>query len=329
MPLKYWDNAFLTAVYLINRTSSKVLGYETPLEHLFNQKSDYKSLRVFGCTCWPNLCLTIITNSNFHSQHYVFLGFSSFHKGFKCLDPKSGRVYISRDVTFDEIIFPFFELHPNAGRHLQDKIALLPPNLLNTGVIQLRDHVSNNSNPVANPSVSTRPQEHVHTTNTEEPGLQEMVHTTNIEDGPGTGTEADSPAPDHTTASTLGSWTLGAASTPNSMPPGAVSASNPVPIIGTQTDSAGFSAAGEASAPEHTLATGSTAAGSASGAGSSAVAHGSVAPEDTQHVSHHAATHGQRGIRKPKIYTNGTIRYVFLTTTVKPENLKDANMGMG
>jgi hypothetical protein len=55
MPLKFWDDAFLAAVYLINRTPSKVINYETPLEQLSHQKPDYKSLRVFGCACWPNL----------------------------------------------------------------------------------------------------------------------------------------------------------------------------------------------------------------------------------------------------------------------------------
>jgi hypothetical protein len=39
-PLKYWDDVFLAAVYLINQTPSKVLNYETPLERLINQKLD-------------------------------------------------------------------------------------------------------------------------------------------------------------------------------------------------------------------------------------------------------------------------------------------------
>jgi hypothetical protein len=52
------------------------------------------------------------------------------HKGFKCLDPKEGCIYISRDVLFDENIFPFSSLHPNAGAHLRGEIALLPPSLL-------------------------------------------------------------------------------------------------------------------------------------------------------------------------------------------------------
>jgi hypothetical protein len=43
----------------------------------------------------------------FRSQPCVFLGYSSFHKSFKCLDRKTGRIYIFRDVLFDENIFPF------------------------------------------------------------------------------------------------------------------------------------------------------------------------------------------------------------------------------
>jgi hypothetical protein len=56
----------------------------------------------------------------------VFLGYSNQHKGFKCLDVSTGRVYISRDVVFDETVYPFSKLHPNAGAHLRDETSLLP-----------------------------------------------------------------------------------------------------------------------------------------------------------------------------------------------------------
>lgn len=61
----------------------------------------------------------------------VFLGYNTQHKGYKCLDAATGRVYISGDVVFDETIFPFSELHPNVGPLLRSEISLLPPTLLN------------------------------------------------------------------------------------------------------------------------------------------------------------------------------------------------------
>jgi hypothetical protein len=46
-------------------------------------------------------------------------------KGYKCLDVKEGRVYISWDVVFDENVFPFADLHPNVGALLRSEILLL------------------------------------------------------------------------------------------------------------------------------------------------------------------------------------------------------------
>ena len=51
MPLKFWDEAFLTATFLINRMPSKVIDNQTPLECLLHQQLDYSTLRTFGCAC--------------------------------------------------------------------------------------------------------------------------------------------------------------------------------------------------------------------------------------------------------------------------------------
>ena len=130
MPLKFWDAAFQTAVFLINRLPSKVIDNETPYERLLGHKPDYSFLHTFGCACWPNLRPYNTKKLQFHSKRCVFLGYSDSHKGFKCLDPSKGRVYISRDIVFDETVFPFAQLHPNAGAQLRSKIALLSPSLL-------------------------------------------------------------------------------------------------------------------------------------------------------------------------------------------------------
>jgi hypothetical protein len=38
----------------------------------------------------------------------------------------TGRIYISKDVTFDEELFPFSKLHLNAGARLMSEVQLLP-----------------------------------------------------------------------------------------------------------------------------------------------------------------------------------------------------------
>jgi hypothetical protein len=40
-------------------------------------------------------------------------------------------VYISREVIFDEHVFPFAKLHPNAGARLRAKLSVLPNALVN------------------------------------------------------------------------------------------------------------------------------------------------------------------------------------------------------
>jgi hypothetical protein len=72
-----------------------------------------------------------------------FLGYSSMHKWFKCLDVAAGRVYISRDVVFDESLYPFSKLNPNADVRLRSEILQLPnhiqPNNLPTPGVKLID----------------------------------------------------------------------------------------------------------------------------------------------------------------------------------------------
>jgi histone deacetylase 1/2 len=148
MPLKFWDEAFLAATFLINRIPSKVINFDTPLERLFHTQPDYSSLRVFGCACWPNWRPYNKQKLAFRPKECVFLGYSNLHKGFKCLDISSSRIYISQDVIFDEDIFPFSHLHSNAGARLRSEILLLPPSLQNPSSRNefVDDHVSNGEN---------------------------------------------------------------------------------------------------------------------------------------------------------------------------------------
>ena len=64
------------------------------------------------------------------------------YKGFKCLDVSTRCIYISRDVVFDETLFPFSKLHDNAGARLQSEILLLPSSLFPSDTTSLEGNDS-------------------------------------------------------------------------------------------------------------------------------------------------------------------------------------------
>lgn len=129
LPLKFWDEAFSIACFLINRLPSEVIAQCTPIEKLFGSKPNYSLLKTYGCACCPNLRPYNAHKLQFQSKQCVFIGYSNFHKGYKCLHKPTRHVYISRDVIFDEYVFPFAHdtIPQTHSFHRND--ALLPLNL--------------------------------------------------------------------------------------------------------------------------------------------------------------------------------------------------------
>jgi hypothetical protein len=73
---------------------------------LFGSAPSYEHLRVFGCVCYPNTAATAPHKLAPRSIWCVFLGYSSDHKGYHCLDLSTNRLIVSRHVVFDEDNFP-------------------------------------------------------------------------------------------------------------------------------------------------------------------------------------------------------------------------------
>ena len=106
MPPKFWAEALRTATYLLNIRPSQVNPKTTPYFSLFHHPN-YPDLRVFGCLCFPNTSAISPNKLAPRSIPCVFLGYSDEHKGYRCLDLLSGRIHLSRHVTFIEHVFPF------------------------------------------------------------------------------------------------------------------------------------------------------------------------------------------------------------------------------
>ena len=115
MPPSYWAEALATATYLLNRRPSTSVHNFIPFQILHHKVPDYSNLRVFGCLCYPNLSATTPHKLSPRSAACVFLGYPASHKGYRCLDISTRRVFISRHVVFDEQTFPFAAIPQTAS----------------------------------------------------------------------------------------------------------------------------------------------------------------------------------------------------------------------
>jgi histone deacetylase 1/2 len=304
MPLKFWDEAFLAATYLINRTPSKILQYSTPLAILFNEQPDYSFLRKFGCACWPNLRPYNSRKLAFRSKRCAFLGYSNMHKGYKCLDISSGRVYISRDVIFDEAIFPFSELHEDAGARLRKEVEVLPDLFYpSRGLIVHDSSMINGSNMPVN-SVHQPANQNLE----QNPVFGGILHAASQEPtgaSPGADPPAglDPPAAPSSSGSEL-------------QQPGAASPIAPAHTPASHSPSTPRApAAGSAAAP-----TGSGVASASGAAAPPVVPSASTEPP----APSRPRTRAQDGIRKAKLYTDGTVRYGLSAISSEPSTVAEA-----
>lgn len=144
MPLKYWSDAFHTVVYLINRLPTLVLEDKSPYEVIHSKRPDYKFIKVFGAACHPCLRPYQSNKFQFHSTKCVNLGYSEFFKGYKCLS-NTGRIYVSRNVIFDESVFPFKTGFLNtyvSEKEIQVQLPFLFTPLSNTGTRQAQNETA-------------------------------------------------------------------------------------------------------------------------------------------------------------------------------------------
>ena len=107
--MKFWWDSFVTVIYLINRLPTPVLYRMSPFEKLYNQKPYYSFLKTFGCACFPYLRPYNAHKFHFRSSKCVFLGYSSSHKGYRCLESNE-RIYIAKSVVFNEQEFSYESL---------------------------------------------------------------------------------------------------------------------------------------------------------------------------------------------------------------------------
>lgn len=89
---------------------TSILGGQSPFQKLFGRLPNYTKLRPFGCLCFPWLRPYVRTKLDPKSVACVFLGYSLGQSAYKCLDPTTGRIYLSRHVRFQDTVFPYRDM---------------------------------------------------------------------------------------------------------------------------------------------------------------------------------------------------------------------------
>ena len=91
-----------TAVYLLNRATTKSVSGMTPYEAWCGRRPNVQHLRTFGCVAHVKVTRPNTKKLDDRSVPMVFLGYEPGSAAYRVFHPPSGRAHVSRDVVFDE-----------------------------------------------------------------------------------------------------------------------------------------------------------------------------------------------------------------------------------
>ena len=101
LPKKFWAEAVSTAIYLKNRSPSKVLNM-TPFEAWHGKKPKVSHLRVFGSDLYAHVPRDERAKFDSKTRKCIMVGYGKVTKGYRLYDATEKKIIHSRDVQFNE-----------------------------------------------------------------------------------------------------------------------------------------------------------------------------------------------------------------------------------
>ncbi|RDX93180.1 hypothetical protein CR513_24601, partial [Mucuna pruriens] len=100
--------ALFTNLLVLNHLNKmEKLNNLSPFSFLYDKSLDLSHLHVFGSVCYTS---TLVANrKKFHSRvrNCLFLGYRTSVKGFILFNLHNRKLFLSRNITFNETFFPF------------------------------------------------------------------------------------------------------------------------------------------------------------------------------------------------------------------------------
>lgn len=109
MPLQFWDDAFSTAVYIINRLPTPVIQNSTPLDILLNKSLIILSLRCLDVVCFLVFIHIMLINLISDLSHVHFLDIVINTRGISVLVPMVASIFLDMS-SFINLAFLLLKL---------------------------------------------------------------------------------------------------------------------------------------------------------------------------------------------------------------------------
>ena len=103
LPNSYWAEAANTTLYLMNKCTTSGVHDVTPYEKFFGKKSDLSHTRIFGSIAYVHIPDEKRQKLDPKLEKCILVGYSLEQNWYKCYNPYTRKVRVSRDVVFDEL----------------------------------------------------------------------------------------------------------------------------------------------------------------------------------------------------------------------------------
>jgi len=104
LPNYFWAEAVATTIYIMNRTLTATVHGMTPKEKFIGKKPDVSYLRMFDCIAYLHVPDEKRSKLDPKAEKCVFIGYSLKQKGYRCFNPSTQKLQVSRNVVFDEMV---------------------------------------------------------------------------------------------------------------------------------------------------------------------------------------------------------------------------------
>jgi hypothetical protein len=104
LPNDFWAEAVVITVYIMNRTPTTVVHGMTPEEKFISKKPNVSHLIVFGCIAYVHIPDDKRSKLDPNAEKCIFIGYSLEQKRYRCFNPCTRKLQVSKDVVFDEMV---------------------------------------------------------------------------------------------------------------------------------------------------------------------------------------------------------------------------------